>query len=374
MRTQHRFSSLLFLWILTISASLTSACAHIPRPFSSPLTTRDPQELHFKSLRQVTNNGKSTHPQWLNSETLIYEDATLCSQIFSLDLYQGDSKRLSNGRGLALRPVLFQKEERILFSSTMATHLNCQVPSFEGIDKKITTSPIKPWFMEPALQLYASHRDGKDPLPLQPGAPRAYHSEGRGCNSLGDKFVIFASNQDKDLHLYRGELDSFNVFAQVRKITEGVGYNGQPAFSPDCNQMVWISSRPKTEKEIKRYRELLEKNIFVPAEMEIWIANTDGSNARQLTQTRAIQLSPTFSPDGKSIVFASNMKEPKTENFHLYQMGLDGSKIQQITFSQGSELSPAFSPDGRNLAFASNRNFPSQENFDLFVAEWQELP
>ena len=55
-------------------------------------------------------------------------------------------------------------------------------------------------------------------------------------------------------------------------------------------KIIWRASRPKTEAEIKEYKDLLAENLVAPTNMEVWIANADGSNAQQVTILGAGQL------------------------------------------------------------------------------------
>lgn len=56
---------------------------------------------------------------------------------------------------------------------------------------------------------------------------------------------------------------------------------------------------------------------------------------------------PSFSPDGKTIVFASNRKG----SWNIWGIGADGEGLKQITEDNGSELAPVFSPDGKEIAY-----------------------
>ena len=59
--------------------------------------------------------------------------------------------------------------------------------------------------------------------------------------------------------------------------------------------------------------------------------NADGSNKRQITRNGKANFAPYFFPDGKRIIFASNMDDPKGRNFDLYVINVDGSGLERIT-------------------------------------------
>jgi Tol biopolymer transport system component len=98
--------------------------------------------------------------------------------------------------------------------------------------------------------------------------------------------------------------------------------------------------------------------------------NTDGGNARQVTDNGAANFAPYFHPDGKRILFASNLHDPNGRNFDLYLIGLDGSGLERVTWDAEFDSFPMFSPDGKRLVWASNRHGAQPGDTNLFVADW----
>jgi Tol biopolymer transport system component/DNA-binding winged helix-turn-helix (wHTH) protein len=70
---------------------------------------------------------------------------------------------------------------------------------------------------------------------------------------------------------------------------------------------------------------------------------------RQVTYGPSTHVQPSWSPDGRSVTFASD----QTGNFDIWVQRLDGSEPQQVTNSPGQEWQPAWSPDGQWLAYRS---------------------
>jgi len=79
---------------------------------------------------------------------------------------------------------------------------------------------------------------------------------------------------------------------------------------------------------------------------EIFIADFDGANVKQITQNQSINLSPVWSPDGRKIAFTSYLKR----NPDLYFIDLDGKNLQRFSYYPGLNVSPSWSPDGKKIA------------------------
>ena len=63
---------------------------------------------------------------------------------------------------------------------------------------------------------------------------------------------------------------------------------------------------PIRRKSWTSYRELLKDNLTTPMKMELLVADADGSNQKQITNFGCASFAPTFTPDGKKILFSSN--------------------------------------------------------------------
>jgi Tol biopolymer transport system component len=98
--------------------------------------------------------------------------------------------------------------------------------------------------------------------------------------------------------------------------------------------------------------------------------NADGSNQTQITHLGGANFGPSWTPDGKRIVFASNYKNPRSGNFDVFLVDPDGRNLEQITFDETFDGFPMFSPDGKKLVWASNRNAEAGVT-NVFVADWQ---
>jgi len=80
-----------------------------------------------------------------------------------------------------------------------------------------------------------------------------------------------------------------------------------------------------------------------------------------------------YFPNGKRIIFSSNLHDPKERDFDLYAINTDGTDLERITHFDGFDGFPMFSSDGKYLVFASNRNQVERGNKNLFILEWKKL-
>jgi Tol biopolymer transport system component len=122
--------------------------------------------------------------------------------------------------------------------------------------------------------------------------------------------------------------------------------------------------------ELDEYKSLLKEGLWRPTSLELFVMDRDGKNLRQVTKLGGANFAPSWHPDGKRLIFASNHEDPKGRNFDLYLVNLDGTGIERISFNETFDGFPMFSPDGKKLVFASNRNAKSEGETNVFIADW----
>jgi TolB protein len=166
--------------------------------------------------------------------------------------------------------------------------------------------------------------------------------------------------------LWSMDLDGSNK----KQLTHAFGYDGGPVFSRDGTKVAWRANHPESAETKARYSDLLRNNLTSPMKMELFVADADGRNAHQITNFHCAAFAPTFTPDGKQIVFASNHLNCDGRKFELFIINLDGTGLQQVTNFGGFTSFPEFSPDGRKLVFVSDWKGSSHYEFNVFTADW----
>lgn len=100
---------------------------------------------------------------------------------------------------------------------------------------------------------------------------------------------------------------------------------------------------------------------------DIWMAREDGSGVTRLTDHKAREVMPRFSPDGNWIAFSSD----REGNYDVFVVPVTGGKPRQLTFHSASDMVVGWAPDGKNIVFTSSRN---QGVFPSVATLWQVSP
>jgi len=318
-----------------------------------------PQEKHLRNMKQLTFGGENAEAYFSSDgKKLIFQstrDGRECDQIYTMNIDGSDVKLVSTGEGRTTCSYFFPGDKRILYSST---HLGAkQCPPRPDFSQGYV------WAVYDTFDIFTAKPDGSD-LKQLTNAP-GYDAE---TTISRDGKLVFTSKRDGDLDIYTMDRDGKNV----KRLTNELGYDGGPFWSYDGKQIVYRAYHPQTEKEKADYIALLKQNLIRPTVLEIWVMNADGSNKRQVTHLNKASFAPYFFPDGKRIIFASNVADPKGRDFDLYMIKTDGTGMERITYNDTFDGFPMFSPDGKKLVFASNRHGAKQGETNIFIADWVE--
>ncbi len=325
-------------------------------------------ENHLKNIKQLTFGGDNAEAYWsFDDDKLVFQAKNTewgaeCDQIYLTDVnnYSMDSivpDLISTGYGRTTCSYFLPGDTTILYASTHLNDTLCPVePERQPGGKYV-------WPIYDSFDIYISDLDGKilKTLVDYPG----YDAEAT-VSPKGDK-IVFTSIRSGDLELYTCDIDGGNV----QQITSDLGYDGGAFFSNDGKKLIFRASRPKTDLEIKEYKDLLKQGLVQPTNMELFICNIDGSELKQITDLGGANWAPFFHPSDQKVIFSSNHKSPPFP-FNLYIIDIDGENLEQITFDTQFDAFPVFSNNGQKIVFSSNRNNNGTRNTNLFIADWQD--
>lgn len=343
---------------LPLACTTSSASPIIQAEPSNVYVEPSPGERHLRNIRQLTFGGNNAEAYWSrNNKKLIFQrqdqvDAG-CDQQYVMNADGSQMRRVSNGFGRTTCGFFYARDRRILYSSTFKHSRECPPPPDRSAG-----------YVWPLghLEIYTARTDGSDLRPLTNNG--AYNAE--ATVSPDGKRIIFTSTMDGDIELYSMNIDGTGL----RRLTLRIGYDGGAWFSPDGKMIVWRAAYPRTRADTSDYLRLLDQRLVRPARVEIWVANADGSGARQVTNLGGANFAPVFTPDGKRIIFSSNFENPRSGAFDLYLINLDGTGLEKVTTHPDFDSFPMFSYDGKKLAWASNRNPKQPGETNIFVADW----
>jgi len=94
----------------------------------------------------------------------------------------------------------------------------------------------------------------------------------------------------------------------------------------------------------------------------LWVADTDGRNPRQITTDVGVETGPAFSPDGKWIAFSAQYEG----NMDVYIVSAAGGVPKRLTWHPGVDIAQGFAPDGTSVYFVSIRSMATPGTGKLY--------
>ena len=313
---------------------------------------------HLTNLRQITHGGQNAEAYWSpDGKQLIFQstrDGGECDQMYVMDADGSNVKRISNGQGVTTCGYFLPDGKQVLYASTFAGGASCP--------PRADRSRGYVWAVYPTYDIYVASADGSG-LKRLTEAP-GYDAE--GTVNWRTRKIIYTSMASGDLDLWTMNLDG----TDKKRITSTLGYDGGAVMSRDGSKIVWRANHPAAGADADKYKSLLADNVTAPMKMELFVANADGSGAKQITSFGCASFAPQFTPDGNRIIFSSNKNKCDSRDFELFLVDLDGGHLEQVTNLGGFTSFPEFSPDGKRLVFASSYHATSRYEFNIFTADW----
>ena len=353
----NRLSTVLSVSLLALFVSFADA-DYAPQTEKSLLT----------NIRQVTFAGRRAGEGYFSRDgsRLIFQSERETDnpffQIYLMNLETGDTQRVSPGYGKTTCAWIHPGQEKVLFAST---HLDPQAreKQHQELDQRASAKQRRyAWDYDEHFDIFEADTKGQQLTNLTNA--RGYDAEASW--SPDGQLIVFSSNR----HAYTEPLskEAQQLFAHdkgalldlyimradgthVRRLTDTLGTDGGPFFSPDGSHIVWRRFAPDG------------------ATAEIFTMPLDGSAQQQVTSLGAMSWAPFFHPSGDYLIFATNIHG--FANFELYLVDVAGkAKPVRVTHTDGFDGLPVFSPDGKRLAWTSNRTAAKQSQ--IFFADWND--
>ena len=140
---------------------------------------------------------------------------------------------------------------------------------------------------------------------------------------------------------------SVDPVRDLRFYNQRASVNSSPSFTPDGKQVIYSSSAPHDQC------------------CRIFLANLNGTGFRQLGESTSINTEPKVNPKtGSDVLFVSGRSGPQ----QIYRMSIDGADVERLTDGTGEAGNPAWHPNGQIMAFAWTRGF-SQGAWNVFYMD-----
>jgi Tol biopolymer transport system component len=362
MKMHTLFGAAMTLLVALPAARAQAVKAENPRTWNPEKLTYA-GEKHLRNVRQLTFGADNAEAYWsFDRKSLVFQSnnpewGAQCDQIYlyaDAGQVEAKPKMLSTGLGRTTCAYFMPGDTTVVYASTHLGSPDCPAEPERKPGRYV-------WPIYGDYDIFEADLNGNivRQLTNEPG----YDAEAT-VSPKGDK-IVFTSTRSGDLELYTMNIDG----SDVKQVTNTLGYDGGAFFSPDGSKLVWRASRPKTDEEVKKYTELLAEGLVEPSDMELYVANVDGSDMRQVTSLGGANWAPFFHPGGEKILFASNHATGMFP-FNLFMINLDGTGLEQVTFDSAFDSFPMFSFDGKYLVFSSNRNNGRTRNTNMFITEW----
>jgi Tol biopolymer transport system component len=189
-----------------------------------------------------------------------------------------------------------------------------------------------------------ANRDGGDERPLLESADNSYNAS----YSYDGDWIVFTSERTGSADIWRVKPDG----SDLTQLTDHPAFDDHAALSPDGHTLAFVSTRGE-------------------GNTNIWVQDINGGDAINITRSRSGNFRPSWSPDGAWIAFTSDRDTSpgrmvlgngaasweELQHTALYIMRPDGTDLRRLTALDAIAGSPSWSSDGRRIVYYSGTAF-----------------
>jgi TolB protein len=220
-------------------------------------------------------------------------------QVYIADFDGGNLKQITNNNAVNLSPTWTKDGSKITYTSFKSG--------------------------KPAIYNYNLITKNETPI-----ITNMHNSSGAAWSPDGNTIAFSSSTKDGSTHIF-----SMNKFGGNKKtLLDTSAIEVEPSFSPNGKLLAYTST--KFGKPM------------------IFVKDLASDNITRITYAGWYNASASWSPDSKTIAFASYDRD--IDRWDLFRINANGSDIERLTLNQGDNEKPTWSPDGRFILFQSDRS------------------
>ena len=292
-------------WVVKhLSLGVSTAAAELTQNGVQPTPTRMPQPTSLPTETPVPTATPASPSSPVAGRIAFSSNRDGNNEIYVMDADGADQVRLTYNDGDDVLPGWSPDGQRIAFSSDRDGNIEIYVMDADGAD-----------------QVRLTYNDATDSNPSW--SPDSRH-------------IAFNSSRGGNHEIYVMNADG----AEQVRLTHNDANDSNPSWSPDGRHIAFNSDRDGNN--------------------EIYVMNADGADQVRLTHNDAIDSSPSWSPDGRRIVFESVERNQEGlwegKDWEISTMNADGTDRIRLTDNDELDRTPSWSPDGRRIVFRSKQD------------------
>lgn len=189
--------------------------------------------------------------------------------------------------------------------------------------------------------------DGSGLEPVTPPAQSAIHP----AFTPDGRAILYCT--DDDLRPpEKNEAEIYSIDLATKRVTTLIsgGVNTFPVMSPDGRKIAY-------------------RKIVGDMNSEVFVADADGKNPKNLTNHWTFEGWPAWSPDSRQIAFAGNRGNA---GYQIFVMNADGGDVRLLAATEGRGTAPKWAPDGRSIFFTICYRSQDRRGCEIMLARLPE--